>query len=134
MIARLFLNLTDYAAFRRIIWKPVYETIAKKFKVADWEFMNYGYEPHSYELPLKLRPEDEVNRYPIQLYHYLVSIPEVRGKKILEIGSGRGGGANYINKYLEPGEVTGLDIASNAVRLANERHASTRLQFVQGNA
>lgn len=36
MIARLFLDLTDYATFRRMIWKPVYETIAKKFKVADW--------------------------------------------------------------------------------------------------
>ena len=36
MLARLFLDLTEYPAFRRMIWKPVYETIAKKFKVADW--------------------------------------------------------------------------------------------------
>ena len=134
MIARLFLTLTDYPAFRRIIWKRVYETIAKKIKVPDWQFMNYGYQPHSYELPLKLQPEDEVNRYSIQLYHYLGCLSEIRGKKILEVGSGRGGGANYINKYLEPGEVTGLDIAGNAVALANERHGTTRLQFVQGNA
>ncbi|HEY5408061.1 MAG TPA: class I SAM-dependent methyltransferase [Ginsengibacter sp.] len=134
MIARLFLDLTDYPAFRRIIWKPVYETIAKKFKVADWQFMNYGYTPNAYELPLRLQPEDEVNRYSIQLYHYLVSILEVPGKEILEVGSGRGGGANYINKYLKPGRITGLDIAHNAVKLANEKHSDSGLTFVQGNA
>ncbi len=134
MIAKLFLDLTDYPAFRRIIWKPVYETIAKKFKVADWQFMNYGYTPKAYELPLRLQPEDEVNRYSIQLYHYLVSILEVRGKEILEVGSGRGGGAHYISKYLRPGKITGLDIAHNAVKLANEKHAAIGLTFVQGNA
>ena len=107
MIAKLFLDLTDYPAFRRIIWKPVYEIIAKKFKVPDWQFMNYGYAPYAQELPLSLQPEDEVNRYSIQLYHYLVSIPEVPGKEILEVGSGRGGGANYINKYLKPEKITG---------------------------
>ncbi len=134
MIARLFLNLTDYPAFRRIIWKPIYEIIAWQFKVPDWQFMNYGYAPHTYEAPLSLRPEDEVNRYSIQLYHFLVSILEVRGKEILEVGSGRGGGANYVKKYLQPKKITGLDIAHNAVKLANEKHAEAGLTFVQGNA
>ena len=134
MIAKLFLGLTDYPAFRRIIWKPIYETIAKRFKVADWQFMNYGYAPEAHELPLKLQPEDEVNRYSIQLYHYLVSTQELSGKEILEVGSGRGGGANYINKYLKPWKITGLDIAHNAVKLANEKHAAGGLNFVQGNA
>ena len=134
MIARLFLGLTDYPTFRRIIWKPIYETIAWKFKVADWQFMNYGYAPHTYEAPLPLHPEDEVNRYSIQLYHYLVSIIELPGKEILEVGSGRGGGANYIKKYLNPAKIIGLDIAHNAVKLANEKHAEAGLTFVQGNA
>jgi ubiquinone/menaquinone biosynthesis C-methylase UbiE len=134
MIARLFLDLTDYPAFRRIIWKPVYETIAKKFKVADWQFMNYGFAPHAQELPLRLQPEDEVNRYSIQLYHYLISMLEVPGKEILEVGSGRGGGANYINKYLKPVKIAGLDIARHAVKLASEKHSGAGLAFVQGNA
>jgi ubiquinone/menaquinone biosynthesis C-methylase UbiE len=134
MLARLFLDLTDFPAFRRVIWKPVYETIAKKFKAADWQFMNYGYVPHAHELPLSLQPEDEINRYSIQLYHYLVSLLEVPGKEILEVGSGRGGGANYINKYLKPVRITGLDIAHNAVKLANEKHSAVGLTFVQGTA
>ena len=96
--------------------------------------MNYGYAPQAHEAPLPLHPEDEVNRYSIQLYHYLVSIPEISGKEMLEVGSGRGGGANYINKYLQPRKITGLDIAHNAVKLANEKHTAVGLTFVQGNA
>jgi len=134
MIAKLFLELTDYPFFRRIIWRPIYEILARKIKVADWHFMNYGYKPFSHETPLELAQQDEINRYPIQLYHYLACKVEVPQKELLEIGCGRGGGASYINKYLKPGKITGLDIAHNAVKLANERHSTAGLQFVWGNA
>ena len=96
--------------------------------------MNYGYVPSSVEGPLELRPEDEINRYPLQLYHYLVEIVHVKGSEILEVGSGRGGGANYINRYLAPANITGLDIAHNAVKLANNNFAIKGLQYIQGNA
>ena len=89
MIAQLFLKLVDYPAFRRIFWKPVYETIAK-IKVDDWQFMNYGYVPFASETALTLLREDEINRYSLQLYHYLVSLLEVSGTEILEVGSGVG--------------------------------------------
>jgi ubiquinone/menaquinone biosynthesis C-methylase UbiE len=134
MIAPLFLKLTEYPAFRRIIWKPVYETMAKNFKDSDWHFMNYGYVPFAWEKALTLREEDEINRYPLQLYHYLASLIDVSGTEMLEVGSGRGGGASYINKYLKPKQITGLDIAYNAVKLANENHATRGLKFVQGSA
>jgi ubiquinone/menaquinone biosynthesis C-methylase UbiE len=133
MIAQLFFKCIDYPAFRRIFWKPVYEAIAK-IKVDDWQFMNYGYAPFASENEIKLQREDEINRYPLQLYHYLVSLLEVSGTDMLEVGSGRGGGANYVKKYLKPKNITGLDIARNAVNLANKKHLAEGLQFVQGNA
>src|SRR5438046_890034 len=102
MIAKLFLNLTDYPAFRRIIWKPIYEMLAKKIKVSDWHFMNYGYAPFEFEEPLQLKSKDETNRYSIQLYHHLISAIDVEGLDVLEVGSGRGGGAKYIHEYLKP--------------------------------
>ncbi|MEP6594647.1 MAG: hypothetical protein ABJA71_01825 [Ginsengibacter sp.] len=43
MIARILLDLIHYPAFRRIIWKPVYKTLAKRNKVAGWHFTNYHY-------------------------------------------------------------------------------------------
>jgi hypothetical protein len=70
MVARVFLNLTEVSRFRRLIWKPVYEILAKKIRIEDWHFMNYGYVPSPNELPLSLHKTDEINRYPLQLYHY----------------------------------------------------------------
>ena len=134
MIAQSFLKLTDYPAFRRFIWKPIYETLAKRIKVPDWHFMNYGYMPSGTKKPLELKSKDEINRYPLQLYHYLVSIVDVTGAEMLEVGSGRGGGSKYVYEYLKPKKVTGIDIAHNAVDLANKNLASDGLQFLQGNA
>ena len=134
MIAKIFLELTDYSFFRRIIWKPIYETLAKKFKSEDWHFMNYGYVPFDQENFLNLEENDEINRYPLQLYHYLASKIQLEGLDVLEVGSGRGGGCNYIKKYLNPRKVTGLDIANNAVKFSREVHRQKGLYYKQGNA
>src|ERR1043166_502662 len=99
MITRLFLKLTDYPVFRRLLWKPIYELLAKRFKVKDWSFMNFGYAPSGNEPFLKLADEDEINRYSIQLYHYLALKTALAGLDVLEVGSGRGGGAVFIKKY-----------------------------------
>ena len=92
MLAKAFLSLTSYPAFRRIIWKPVYEGLAKHFKISDWHFMNYGYAPADTAPALVLLPHDEVNRYPIQLYHFMAAKTDIKDKQVLEVGSGRGGG------------------------------------------
>lgn len=134
MIANLFLSLTDYPFFRRLIWKPIYENLAKRLKIEDWHFMNYGYSPSDKEPVLALDPRDEINRYPIQLYHYLASRINLSGLEILEVGSGRGGGANFVKKYHCPHKVVGLDIAQNAVALATQTHSVEGLSFFQGNA
>lgn len=134
MISQLFLSLTDYPFFRRIIWKPVYELLAKKFKVKDWCFMNYGYMPSQDEPLLELHERDEINRYPNQLYHYLATKIPLSGLEILEVGSGRGGGADYIKRYHCPHKMIGMDIACNAVKLSRDLHNCDGLYFIQGNA
>jgi ubiquinone/menaquinone biosynthesis C-methylase UbiE len=134
MIAKIFLSLTDYPLFRRIIWKPIYETLAKRLKIEDWYFMNYGYMPFEYEPLLELNKPDEINRYPIQLYHYLASRIELNGLEVLEVGSGRGGGANYLKRYHRPRKMVGMDIAHNAIKLSRNSHKAEGLYFIQGNA
>lgn len=134
MIAKIFLDLTDYPAFRRIMWKPIYEWLAKRFDHTEWHFMNYGYSPFEHEKKLKLNQEDEINRYAIQLYHYLASKVLIEGMDVLEIGSGRGGGCNYIKRYFNPRKITGLDIANNAVNFSKLTHRQKGLFYKQGNA
>jgi SAM-dependent methyltransferase len=94
--------------------------------------MNYGYSPFEYEKKLKLNSEDEMHRYPMQLYHYLACKVRMEGMDILEIGSGRGGGCNYIKRYFNPRKVTGLDVAGNAVSFSKQTHCQKGLYYKQG--
>jgi ubiquinone/menaquinone biosynthesis C-methylase UbiE len=112
----------------------VYELLAASFKEKNWAFMNYGYAPSGNEAPLKLEQQDEINRYPMQLYYYICSKVNIKELKILEVGSGRGGGADFINRYLKPEKIIGLDIAINAVKMANENYRSDKIEFIQGSA
>lgn len=134
MLAKLFLELTEFAFFRRLVWKPIYQFLAKRFANPDWHFMNYGYSPDDGNAQLSLVDTDEINRYPIQLYHDLATKTEIENKDVLEVGSGRGGGAHFIMRYLKPRTMTGMDIASNAVDFCNEQHKTPGLKYVTGNA
>ena len=36
-----------------------------------------------------------------QLYHYVAAAVDLDGEKVLEVGSGRGGGASYVARLLQ---------------------------------
>ncbi len=131
--AKVFLFLCKSSIFRRLVWNLIYQFLAKK-NAPDWNFMNYGYALLANSQQLKLLPEDEQDRYCIQLYHYLLSNTKISQKNVLEVGSGRGGGASYIKRYLKPKSMIGLDLSQNAVDLSNSKHQIKNLSYIQGNA
>jgi ubiquinone/menaquinone biosynthesis C-methylase UbiE len=98
-------------------------------------FMNYGYIDPSPSAPtLNLLPTDESRRLCIHLYQRVAGAVDLTGKDVLEIGSGRGGGASYIMRYLRPNSVTGMDIASSAVAFSKQYHCVPGLSFRRGDA
>ncbi len=96
--------------------------------------MNYGYQSLSNENKLDLKEEDEFNRYFIQLYEFVATAVSLRGLNVLEVGCGRGGGSDYIQRYHQTNEMTGLDYSKNAIRFCNNKFHSTGLKFVEGDA
>jgi ubiquinone/menaquinone biosynthesis C-methylase UbiE len=96
--------------------------------------MNYGYVPNEQEAALALPDNPKIQKYPLQMYHYLALKTNVQGKNVLEVGSGRGGGAKHIAATLGPTSYVGLDLAQSAVDLANRLHKSENLKFIQGSA
>lgn len=125
--------LKDYPWFKRLNAKITYEILSKYIHSSEWHFMNYGYQPTSGEEQCGICTTTP-QRYPMQMYHYLATKTPVEGKRLLEVGSGRGGGARYITESLKPQSYTGMDIAGNAVRLANKLHVMPNLRFIQGSA
>jgi len=97
--------------------------------------MNYGFiDSESGALKIELDEKDEHDRFCIQLYHYVVSSVTVMGTDVLEVGCGRGGGASYIHKYLNPKSLKGVDFAKSNVDFCNSTHNSKGLSFSQGDA
>lgn len=134
MIKMIIHSLKRFAWFKRFNAKVTYELLAKHIPVADWQFMNYGYVPDTTEPPLDLANNPSIQRYPLQMYHYLAAKTNIAGKTVLEIGSGRGGGARHIASTMNPAFYTGMDLAQSAVDLANKLHSLPNLKFIQGSA
>lgn len=121
--------------FRRPLWQLWHNLILKFDKNREAIFLNYGYQSlvEDEKLALSL-PRDEKNRYCIQLYHHVASQVSQEGKDILEVGSGRGGGAEFLTRYLKPKSYIGIDISSGVIAFCNKTHKQPGLSFQKGFA
>jgi ubiquinone/menaquinone biosynthesis C-methylase UbiE len=97
----------------------------------DFAFMNYGFAPLSAELAGSAEPE----KYCLQLYRQLVGGTDLRGKKVVEVSCGRGGGAAHVAASFMPASYLGIDISEKNLQLARKRFAKIlSLTFQTGNA
>jgi len=98
-------------------------------------FMNYGYadlDPKA--IGLSLNEGEGDNRYCIQLYHHVASAVDLTARDVVEVGSGRGGGASYIAQNLKPRSMRGIDLSDKAVDFCNTHYSTKGLSFTQGDA
>lgn len=97
--------------------------------------MNYGYVPLDPNDPVPVLTDvPENDRYALQLYHAVAGAVDLTGKEVLEVGSGRGGGAAYIAKRLGPRSVTAVDLCKSSVAYCRSRYAIDNLTFDRADA
>ncbi len=134
-IAAIYLSLCNrFPAFRKVTRRWLYEVMARNLRQETWNFMNYGYACEDQEPAPHLEPEDESNRLSYQLYHHLACKVPMEDKFVLEVGSGRGGGASLLHKYRSPARMTGIDFSREAIQLCKNRYPTSGLEFIQGDA
>lgn len=122
-------------SLKRNLWRSWYQDLARRFDFGDWVFMNYGFAAAGAAArPLHLEPEDERDRYCIQLYDHLLGDTDLRGLDVLEVGCGRGGGGSFISRYRRPRSMTGVDLSSANIAFSRRRHALPGLRFMPGDA
>ena len=135
MIAKIFISLVRISpAFQRAIWRWWYQRLGKRAHDSGWTFMNYGYK-HTTQNTIDLESSDESNRMFIQLYDFVASQLPIKNSVVLEVGSGRGGGASFVSRYHHPKSITGIDYSKSAIKLSAGLHSNIdNLKFKLGDA
>lgn len=111
-------------------WRLKYSRLTQVFPDPWLAFMNYGY--YDFETGnsgLELEHADEEWRYAIQLYHRLLGSVQLKGKDVVEIGCGRGGGASFITRYMKPASYTGTDGTMSNIMFCKQAHDVSSLDF-----
>ena len=133
MIHRFFYFLIKISPkTKRWFWKKWYTIFALKAPNPEFRFMNYGYDKDGFHP--ELDSSDEKERFPIQLYHHVATLVDLKGKSVLEVGSGRGGGTAYVAQNLYPAQMTGIDISETAVELCNSIYDLDNLDYAIGDS
>ena len=118
---------------RKAIWRLWYPFLTRRLRSEEVLFLNYAFETDP-PVGLPLEPGDEPNRACIQLYHHVASQVELRGKEVLEVSCGHGGGASWIARTMHPAKYTGLDLNAAGIKFCRQRHRVDGLTFIQGDA
>jgi len=121
------------------LWKRFQRRLYNRFsRRTQWEgvtLMNYGYaSPDPFILGVELDAAREVHRQSLQLYHRVAGAVDLLGKDVLEVGSGRGGGAAYVVEAFKPRSFTGADFSEVAVEFCRNHYKAEGLSFVWGDA
>jgi len=132
--ARVFYTILRLvpSGIRMRMWRGLYQRMARSQTDPRFRFMNYGFTD---ETNLQLSEMDEADRLFIQLYNMNIRDVEIEGKEILEIGSGRGGGASWIARTYNPKSLLAVDYSEEAVRLSQAWFGTQQnLEFKVGNS
>jgi len=126
-------RLFSIGPVRKAIWQFWYPFLTRRLREEKVLFLNYAYEEDP-PMNVPLPSADEPNRACIQLYHQVATQVSLRGKAVLEVSCGHGGGAAYLARTLKPQRYTGLDLNPTGVRFCQEQHQLDGLVFMQGDA
>jgi ubiquinone/menaquinone biosynthesis C-methylase UbiE len=125
-------RLATFAGTSKLVAKHYYPRITRAAS-DDLLFINMGYEEDP-PMSLPLDEADERYRYSIQLYHTVATQVPLKGKQVLEVSCGHGGGASYLTRTLQPASYTGLDLNQPGIEFCRKHHQLPGLGFVHGNA
>lgn len=126
-------HLLSSPRVRQLLWKFWYPYLTRKLRGEKVVFLNYAFETRP-PLAVPLSADDETNRPWIQLYHHVASQAPLRGKHVLEVSCGHGGGASYLARTFEPARYVALDLNPAAIAFCRATHRVAGLEFVRGHA
>jgi O-methyltransferase len=81
-----------------------------------------------------VREEDRPYRYHLSLVKRVLGETPVAGRKVLEVGCGRGGNCDFLSRYAMARSIVGIDSSPANVRFCRRRHPLDTMAFLVGDA
>ena len=98
-------------------------------------FLNYGYLPNLSPQYSRIQlPDHFVNKNSVRLVLELIGDCDLKDRRILDVGCGRGGTVFVIKQFFEPRSVQGLDLSPNAIASCRASHRHDNVRFDEGDA
>lgn len=98
-------------------------------------FLNYGYVPTLSPQYSKIQlPDHVVNKNSVRLVLELIGDCDLKDRRILDVGCGRGGTVFVIKQFFKPQSVQGLDLSPNAIASCRANHHYDNVVFDEGDA
>lgn len=98
-------------------------------------FLNYGYASDGQpEFAAVELPEHYINKNSVKLVLEVIGDCPVDGKRVLDVGCGRGGTVHVFKSFFKPATVTGLDLSSAAIEFCKKAHKGENISFYEGDA
>ena len=132
-LATFFVLAASLPFLKKILWRAWYNLLARYDAQAELRFMNYGYADQAASTAV-LDEQDEPYRYPTALYRHVLDGMDVNGLQLTEVGSGRGGGAEWIARTLQPEKISGVDLSPEAVASCQQVYNHNNLEFMAAAA
>ncbi len=126
-------GILSVGPLRKAVWRLWYPYLTRRLRGEEVLFLNYAFETEP-PVGLALEPSDEADRGCIQLYHHVATQADLRGREVLEVSCGHGGGASWITRQQGPAGYTGLDLNPAGIAFCRDRHRVPGLRFVVGDA
>jgi SAM-dependent methyltransferase len=98
-------------------------------------FLNYGYIPDLGPQYSKVAlPDHFVNKNSVRLVLELIGDCDLRDRRVLDVGCGRGGTVYTINQFFEPRSIHGIDLSPKAIASCRANHRYDNVHFEEGDA
>jgi phthiocerol/phenolphthiocerol synthesis type-I polyketide synthase E len=98
-------------------------------------FLNYGYVPAlSPQFAVVAVPDHYLNGNSVRLVLELIGDCPLDGRRVLDVGCGRGAIPHVLTQFFQPASVVGLDLSPAAISFCRNTHRHPRLRFTVGDS
>ncbi len=120
-------------------YRRFYDAVTRQLDATDVGeasfFLNWGYAPnrHPQHAVVEL-PQHYLNKNSVKLVLELIGDCPVDGRRVLDVGCGRGGIVWTLQKFFEPASIVGIDLSPDAIAFCTRTHKLRGVSFCQGDA